>query len=62
MLRMLGLGEGAATNSMGERTIGWGTLAIEGETGTADVSIASALRWCDIPLTYTISDDSGKRF
>ena len=32
MLRMLGLGEGSTIDSNGEKTIGWGTLAIEGET------------------------------
>lgn len=32
MLRMFGLGEGSPIDSSGERTIGWGTMAVEGES------------------------------
>lgn len=39
MLRMFGLGEGSATNSRGERVIGWGVAAAPGQQeGAADVS------------------------
>lgn len=36
MLRMFGLGEGAPTNSRGERVIGWGIAAAQGQEGAGD--------------------------
>ena len=38
MLRMFGLGEGSPVDSTGVKVIGWGTAAVEGQEGSADVS------------------------
>jgi cysteinyl-tRNA synthetase len=51
MLRMFGLGEGAATDSMGERVIGWGQAVVEGQEGAADVSFVSCCSWLLADLT-----------
>lgn len=37
MLRMFGLGEGSATDSKGEKLVGWGAASQSGEGETVDV-------------------------